>query len=201
MDISDCGILVVKDLQVAKTSVPGIVCMNIINCCRQLVHVECEGRLDSDCRKLLSCKVEKTRMARLSGKETIHVPAASVVAIMVRGWTVKTNNESPWLLEHGNTPFPGGIEVMPTQVNSHRHQVPVQLVKLSQEDVWLQPSLLDLSTLLSKRDLGVTAEQQAELRMLLAKYADVLAVGDDDLVTISTLRKSDTISISLIMFL
>lgn len=78
-------------------------------------------------------------MARLAGKETIHVPAASVVTVMVRGCPVKTNPESPWLLEADDTPLPGGIVVMPTLVNSHRHQVPVQLVNLSQEGVWFQP--------------------------------------------------------------
>ncbi|KAL2095623.1 hypothetical protein ACEWY4_007771 [Coilia grayii] len=111
---------------------------------------------------------------------------------------------------------------MPTLVNPHGSQVPVQVCNLSEEDVWLQPRTrlgillpvqcmssdkqcevkfqrisadteqisldmggrdteTNLTNLLDKLDVGGTAEQQAQLRVVLSKYAGVFAVGEEDL--------------------
>lgn len=43
------------------------------------------------------------------------------------------------LLEPGNAPLPGGLVVVPTLITSERHIFPVQVMNLSDEDIWLQP--------------------------------------------------------------
>ena len=61
-----------------QMSVPGIIGMNIINRCRQLVHAEFEttlgGELDLDWRNVIQqvqkCKVDKKAMARLAARGT-----------------------------------------------------------------------------------------------------------------------------------
>lgn len=229
MKIPDCGFLVVKDPQKSQLSVPGIIGMNIISRCRQLVQAEFDttlgGRVDADWRtafqNLLKCSPEKTVMVRISGKDPVHLPAGSVITVQARG-PMRTGCEGQQLVEPSSISLPGGVVVMPTLVNAHSNLVPVQVCNLSDEDVWLQPRTrlgilspvqcidsdqrcevkfqrisadtehisLDmteghpennLTGLLDKLDVGGSEEQQAQLRGLLAKYADVFAVGEEDL--------------------
>ncbi|XP_049332151.1 uncharacterized protein LOC125799454 [Astyanax mexicanus] len=145
--IPDCGFLVVENPESSQSSLPAIIGMNIISRCRQLVQAEfvttLDAKLDSDWRTVFqqmhTCDVDKTKMARIAGKDFVHVPAESVVTVMVRGFSDKSPNQGSWLLEPGKLPLPGGIVVMPSLVKEHRHQVPVQVVNLSREDVWLNP--------------------------------------------------------------
>lgn len=230
LKIPDCGFLVVKGPQSSQLSVPGIIGMNIISRCRQLVCAEfdttLEGKLDSDWRtafqNLQRCTPEKKRMARIAGTNKVYVPAGSVVTVQVRGFAMKAECAGQWLVEPSNIPLPRGVIVMPTLVHPHSNLVPVQVCNLSHEDVWLQPRTrlgvlspvqcinceqhcevryqrisanieqisLDMTktraqtnwrSVLDKLDVGGTGEQQAQLRGLLAKYADVFAVGEDDL--------------------
>uniref|UniRef100_A0A3B1KGI5 ribonuclease H n=1 Tax=Astyanax mexicanus TaxID=7994 RepID=A0A3B1KGI5_ASTMX len=145
--IPDCGFLVVKNPESSQSSLPAIIGMNIISRCRQLVQAEfdrtLDAKLDSDWRTVFQqmhkCDVDKTKMARIAGKDFVHVPAESVVTVMVRGFSDKSPNQGSWLLEPGKLPLPGGIVVMPSLVKEHRYQIPVQVVNLSREDVWLNP--------------------------------------------------------------
>ena len=89
MTVPDCGFLVVKDPQSLQMSVPGIMAMNIINRCRQLVHAEFEitlgGELDWDWKNVFQqvqkCKVNKKAMARLADKKKVYIPVASMVTV------------------------------------------------------------------------------------------------------------------------
>lgn len=170
MTIPECGFLVVKDPQSSQTMVPGIVGMNIISKCRQLVHAEFDttlgGTLDSEWRETFqqmqkSNVTTKATIARVAGKDYVHVPAASVVTVMAKGLKEETAANVKMLLEPVHTPLPGGLLVVPTLVDSNSHTVPVQVINFSQEDVWLCP----------RTRLGVLAqvecvnsEQQCEVR-------------------------------------
>lgn len=46
---------------------------------------------------------------------------------------------SSWLLESGNSPLPEGLIVVPSLVSNVKPVLPVPVVNLSTEDVWLQP--------------------------------------------------------------
>lgn len=204
--------------------------MNIISQCRQLVQAEFDttlrGKVDADWRiafqNLQKCRPEKTVMARTTGKGFVHVPAGSVITVQTRGLSVRVEREGPWLLEPSTIALLEGVVVMPTLVNPHSSQVPVQVCNLSEENVWLQPRTrlgilspvqcmssdkqcevkfqrisadteqisldmgerdteMNLTNLLHRLDVGGTAEQQAQLRVVLSKYAEVFAVGEEDL--------------------
>ena len=147
LKIPDCGFLVVKDPSSLETSVPGIVGMNIISQCRQLVHAEFEttlkGNLESDWRgafqRVQKCAVRRQTIARIAGKEKIHIPSASVVTVMAKGVPQRSECERQMLLEPANMPVSGGLVVLPTLVDASSNTVPVQVVNLTQEDVWLNP--------------------------------------------------------------
>ena len=147
LKIPDCGFLVVKDPSSLETSVPGIVGMNIISQCRQLVHAEFEttlkGNLESDWRgafqQVQKCAVRRQTIARIAGKEKIHIPSASVVTVMAKGVPQRSECERQMLLEPANMPVSGGLVVLPTLVDASSNTVPVQVVNLTQEDVWLNP--------------------------------------------------------------
>ncbi|KAL1007184.1 hypothetical protein UPYG_G00083180 [Umbra pygmaea] len=148
MTLPECGFLVVKEPP-GTTSQPGLIGMNIISRCRQLVHAEFDttlgGVLQSDWREVFqqmqrASSVKKATIARVAGRDSVHIPASSVATIMAKGLNgVSPSESSPMQLEPSNTPLPNGIIVIPTIVSSQGHLFPVQLVHLSQEDVWLQP--------------------------------------------------------------
>lgn len=145
LKIPDCGFLVVRDPPSSETA--GIVGMNIISRCRQLVHAEFEtslgGKLDSDWRsafqRVQKCDIKRRTMARLAGRDKAHIPSASVVTIMAKGLPKIQGGEHQWLLEPTNLTLPGGLVVLPTLIESGSNTVPVQVVNLTQEDVWLHP--------------------------------------------------------------
>lgn len=143
LKIPDCGFLVVKDPPNSETA--GIVGMNIISRCRQLVHAEFDtvlgGKLDSDWRsafqQVQKYTVTRRSVARLVGSCGAHIPAASVVTVMAKGPSKIQDGDSLRLLELGNITFPSGLVVLPTLVEASSNTVPVQVVNLSSEDVWL----------------------------------------------------------------
>jgi len=128
-------------------SVPGIIGMNIINRCRQLVHAEFEttlgGELDLDWRNVIQqvqkCKVDKKAMARLAGKEKVYIPAASVVTVRAQGHVKGAKQGEQMLVESVNTSLPDGLIVLPMLVDPHSHGFSIQVAHLSQEDMWLHP--------------------------------------------------------------
>ncbi len=228
--IPNCGFLVVKDPSPSSKAVSCIVGMNIISRCRQIVQSEFEAPLqeglETDWRNVFqhvqTCDVRKSRLARVAGRSVVHVPAASITMVMAKGWLVSAKGESQWLLEPTHLPLPGGLLVMPTVVSSHHNEGPVQVLNMSNEDVWLHPrtrigvllqvELVDndpghevtfhrisanaeeislgakspssqelWSKVVSQLDIGGTVEQQAELKALLAEYAHVFVLEDEDL--------------------
>lgn len=80
--------------------------------------------------------IKKRTFARVAGKDKVHIPASSVVPVLVRG---KPDRGNQRLLEPLNIPLPGGLVVLPTLVDSSHGGVPVQIINLTQEDVWLCP--------------------------------------------------------------
>ncbi len=228
--IPNCGFLVVKDPSPSSKAVSCIVGMNIISRCRHIVQSEFEAPLqwglETDWRNVFqhvqTCDVRKSRVARVAGRSVVHVPAASITMVMAKGWLVSAKGESQWLLEPTHLPLPGGLLVMPTVVSSHHNEGPVQVLNMSNEDVWLHPRtrigvLLQVELVdndpghevtfhrisanaeeislgakspssqelwpkvVSQLDIGGTVEQQAELKALLAEYAHVFALEDEDL--------------------
>lgn len=146
MVLPDCGFLIVKDSPNSST-VPGLIGMNIISRCRQIVHAEFDttlnGHLDSDWReafqKVQSVDVvHQSSVARVSGKDLAHVPALSVATIMARG-RKDTDAGKVLLLEPVSTPLPGGLLVVPTLVPMGKQDFPVQVINASPEDIWLHP--------------------------------------------------------------
>lgn len=74
--IPDCGFLVVKEPQGSHSSVPGLLGMNILNACRELVYAQFDTtlgiKLDSDWREVFQQMhrvqlVEKSSMGRIAG--------------------------------------------------------------------------------------------------------------------------------------
>ncbi|KAG1936344.1 interleukin-1 receptor accessory protein-like 1-A [Pimephales promelas] len=228
--IPNCGFLVVKDPPPSSKAVSCIVGMNIISKCRQIVQSEFEapfeGGLETDWRNAFqhtqTCDVPKSRVARVAGRRMVHVPAGSISTVMAKGWSVNVKDESQWLLEPAHLALPGGVLVMPTVVSSYNHESSVQVLNLSNEDVWLHPrtrigvlskvKVVDnnpghevtfqrisvnaeeismgakspsrqeqWSKVISQLDIGGNLEQQAELKALLTEFADVFAIGDEEL--------------------
>lgn len=58
---------------------------------------------------------------------------------MAKGLKTVSEKGPLMLLEPGNAPLPGGLVVVPTLITSERHIFPVQVMNLSDEDIWLQP--------------------------------------------------------------
>lgn len=83
--------------------------------------------------------VPKSRVAQVAGRSMVHVPAGSISTVMAKGWLVSAKGESQWLLEPAQLALPGGVLVMLTVVSSHHHEGSVQVLNLSNEDVWLHP--------------------------------------------------------------
>lgn len=150
LTIPECGFLIIKDdcTKNPDPSPPGIMGMNIAKLCRQLVFTEFDatlgGKLDSVWREAFhrlqeAELVEKVSTARVAGKHKVHVPASSVATVYARGLKRQSGGDPSMLLEPGNTPLPGGLMVVPTVISSNSHVFPVQVINLSQEDVWLPP--------------------------------------------------------------
>ena len=233
LTIPECGFLITKDDDTNEpdSSLPGIIGMNIVKRCRQLVLSEFDtalkGELDSVWREAFNRVqeaelVEKMSTARVAGKHKMHIPASSVATVYARGRKTQSEGDATMLLEPGNTPLPSGLMIVPTVISSNSHIFPVQVINFSREDVWLSPKTRlgilsqcqcvegdpcevkfqrisanheeviinrkdgqgsdnDIQTLLDRLHLGGTPDQQAELRAILMKYADVFAVNDEDL--------------------
>ncbi|KAK3517143.1 hypothetical protein QTP86_019142, partial [Hemibagrus guttatus] len=124
--------------------------MNITQRCREFALTEFDttlgGKLDSVWREAFNhvqdIELKKmTSTAKVSGKGKIHVPASSVATVYVRVNKRATDTSAWLLLEPGSTPLPGGLIPMPTLVAPKSQVLPVQVVNLSQEDVWLPPNV------------------------------------------------------------
>lgn len=141
----DCGFLVVKNISSPGDTVPCIVGMNIIRQCKQLVQAEFDttlgGKLDSDWRHVFqqaqTCVVDRKSVLRVAGKWPERIPAESVVTITATGFN--RGDGGPMLLEPLSTALPGDLVVVPTLVDLNSSCIPIQIVNLSQEDVWLSP--------------------------------------------------------------
>lgn len=169
MVLPDCGFLIVKDSPSSST-VPGLIGMNIISRCREIVHAEFDttlnGHLDSDWRETFQkvqsvSLVHQSSFARVSGRDLTHVPALSVATIVVRGARRVGVEGKSLLLEPVSTPLPGGLLVVPTLVPSGNQEFPVQVINTSPEDVWLHPRTR--VGLLTPADV-VNADKSCEVR-------------------------------------
>lgn len=147
--IPERGFLIVKDSSHAS-SVPGLIGMNVVKKCRELAHTEfdttLQGRLDSSWREAFHNlhAVNVTggfSFARVAGREAIHVPASSVATVMARGLRTVSEDGPLMLLEPGSAPLPGDLVVVPTLVSPESHVFPVQVMNMSDEDLWLRPSI------------------------------------------------------------
>lgn len=91
--IPDCGFLVVKEPKSSQMTEPCIIGMNIISRCRQLVqsefHTTLGGPLDKEWRTVFQqmqrCTVDKKAIARVAGRDMVHIPAASIATVTVKG--------------------------------------------------------------------------------------------------------------------
>ncbi|XP_028290920.1 uncharacterized protein LOC114454569 [Gouania willdenowi] len=248
LNIPECGFLIVKDhiqeeaggedkelnqsrTQSHQEAAQGLIGMNIIKRCKQLVTAEFDTtlkwELDPDWgevfQRVQTCEVlEKTTTARLASRHVVRVPASSVATVYAKGLQPTSDDSTSLLVEPAKTPLPGGIAVLPTLVKATKPLFPIQVVNFSQEDVWLRPrtrlgilsqvecvdndqtevcfqrisadqeevtvgqqgrqtSDLDFQEVLNKLHLGGTEEEQAKLAALLAQYANVFALQDEDL--------------------
>lgn len=127
---------------------PVLIGMNVIKRCRELAIVSFDltlgEKLDSAWReafqRVQTCEVlARTSAARIAGRDTVHVPAASVATVYAKGLRQLSPDETLMLLEPINTPLPSGLVVVPTLVGFGKHVFPVQVVNFSPEDIWLQP--------------------------------------------------------------
>ncbi|KAK3560440.1 hypothetical protein QTP86_008445 [Hemibagrus guttatus] len=150
LTIPECGFLIVRDADAAEPdpTPPGIIGMNITQRCREFALTEFDttlgGKLDSVWREASShvqdIELKKTTStAKVSGKT--HVTASSVATIYARVNKRATDTSAWLLLEPGSTPLPRGLIPMPTLVAPKSQVLPVQVVNLSQEDVWLPPNV------------------------------------------------------------
>lgn len=129
-------------------SPPVLVGMNIIKRCKELAIASFDSTLGGELnaawgeafQRVQACEVlERSSIARLAGKNTVHVPASSVATVFARGLGKVSDDQTLMLLEPTNTLVPSGLVVVPTLVETDRHVFPVQVVNFSQEDVWLAP--------------------------------------------------------------
>ena len=113
--------------------------------CRELVHTEfdttLQGRLDSHWREAFHCVhavnvTDKPFFVRVAGKGVVHVPASSAATVMARGLKTVSENGPLLLLEPVGTAVPDGLVVVPTLVSSESHIFPVQVMNMSDEDIW-----------------------------------------------------------------
>lgn len=235
LTIPECGFLIIKDDKTERDnpkwldlSPHGIIGMNIAKRCRQLVLSEFDttlgGELESSWRKACHCVqaaelVEKVSTARVASKHKVRVPASSLTTVYARGHGKQFGSA---LVEPGNVQLPGGLLVIPTLVSTNSLVFPVQVMNISQEDVWLPPKARlgiispgrciegdpcevkferisanheevtlnqkdcqgansCVQDLLGRLHIGGTPGQQAEVRTLLKRYADVFALHDEDL--------------------
>lgn len=103
--IPEQGFLIVKD-SAHSSCVPGLIGMNVVKKCRELVHTEfdttLQGILDSDWRaafhNLHTLNVtSRLSFDRVAGRETVHVPASSVATVMARGLRT-VSKDGPFML-------------------------------------------------------------------------------------------------------
>lgn len=117
--------------------------MNIISWCRDPVYAEFDttlgGKLDSDWRdvfqRLQKCGDYRKSVVCVAGKYPEHIPAESIITIQV----TKGACNGLMLFEQLSTPLPRSLLVIPTLVDPHSPMIQLQVLNLSQEDVWLPP--------------------------------------------------------------
>ncbi len=150
LTIPECGFLIVRDGDTADPTLTCIIGMNITQRCREFALIEFAmtlgGKLDSVWRdsfnRVQEVELVKTRSsARVSGKGKTHIPASSLATVYARVDKKATDTSAWLLLEPGSTPLPGGLIPMPTLVSPQSRVFPVQVVNISQEDVWLPPKV------------------------------------------------------------
>ena len=139
-------------------SLPVLIGMNVIKQCRELVIASFDSslgeKLDTAWReafqRVQTCEaLVRASTARIAGRDTVHVPAASVATVYAKGLKQLSPDET-LMLEPISTPLPNGLVVVPTLVQSSKHVFPVQVVNFSQEDIWLP----------ARSRLGVLSEVQ-----------------------------------------
>lgn len=157
LSIPECGFLVVKDLpqegsteegEAAKSQlmhsvqvrVPGLIGMNIIKGCKQLVTSEFDTtlgeRLGPDCReafqKVQTCEVmEKTFIAKIWDRQAVHLLAFSVATVFAKGVRSSLGGKINLSLEPAQAHLPSGLIVVPTLVEGAESVFPVRVVNLS----------------------------------------------------------------------
>ena len=152
LTLPECGFLVVRDGGAAESdlSPPGIIGRNIAPKCRQLALTAFDttlgGKLDSVWREAFhrvqgAELVEMTLTARVSGAQKTRVPASSVATVYARVNKRASDTNACWMLEPRNMLLPGGLIPVPTVVSFSSRVFPVQVVNLSQDDVWLSPKM------------------------------------------------------------
>lgn len=152
--VPECGFLIIKDSdtggigeQEPDESPPGIIGMNIVKRCKQLItapefRTTLADEVGPGWREAFqhgqeARLVAKVHAVRVASRHKIHIPARSTTAVNARGpqgWTGSSR-----LLEPGSVPLPGGLLVVPATLPPQGHTFPVQVINLSSEAVWLPP--------------------------------------------------------------
>ncbi len=193
--LPECGFLIVRDTQ-SSSAEPALVGMNIIGRCRQLVHAEFDttlgGELQSDWREVFqqmqsASRLERRIVARVAGKETVHIPAWSVSTLMVKGKkSMLPGGYSNLLLEPGSSPLPGGLIVVPSLVSMVKPFFPVKIVNFSTEDIWLQPRTR-LGTLCPVESLSPTDGCEVKFQRISAGVEEITVNKEERQELVNTL--------------
>lgn len=149
LTIPERGFLILKDSS-HSSSVPGLIGMNIIQKCQEMVHAEfdttLQGRLDSNWREAFSNLhaeniTDRLFFARVASREIVHMPASSVATVMAKGLRTVSDDGPLLLVEPVSASLPEGLVVVPTLVSSASPVFPVQIMNMTNEDNWLRPKM------------------------------------------------------------
>ncbi len=150
------GILVIKDIpdsstQARRRNNPGLLGMNVIRACKEVLTVSPDAGENlappwAEAFQKVCRQEERGRefrgFARVAGRDTVRVPAGSVMTVLATGHRPVQGNHNESLniaVEPLATALPGNLLVVPTLAASSGGQYPVRVANLGTTDVWLKP--------------------------------------------------------------
>lgn len=148
LKISKCGFLVLKASKIQTLPEHCIIGMNVISRCQQLMTTKDDTGLESFVdsgwraafqRVMQAIPRDRKVIARVAGKDKVRVPASSIATVLVKSCLAEEGRDVLLVVEPLNTQLPTGLALIPTLVHSKNRLLPVQIVNLSSEDVWLCP--------------------------------------------------------------
>ena len=209
------GFLVVKDSLDVKTydrkqEIPGLIGANILNRVAEFYQgkfgEDYLARLPKDdlsktlialelAAKSQSVSAEKTSMVRVAGSRIVPLPAWSFSTVWCTTGQPSNTEIHIQGVQPGTSQLPKHVIVMDTVAIVRGNQVPVRVVNMSQEDIWLSPKLRlgvsysadivendDFSVDVKVNEILVTRtnEVKSETQPHVVKGKD-LNIGDSDL--------------------